>query len=164
MRYPFQVIKEWQIPLTPLPKTYPATAAFLELMVTLDELFDEFPAVLRLPEGTALTLLYRDVVYSDQDILNSVGGLACHISETCSLTFYGTTEHRETAEMTVRPGSSPKKGRVLTRSLFRPPHPAPARAGGPSGPGRPGRRRPSHRDGPGAGGQRRTLGGGLPTA
>lgn len=40
MRYPFQVIKEWQIPLTPLPKTYPATAAFLELMVTLDELFD----------------------------------------------------------------------------------------------------------------------------
>lgn len=29
MRYPFQVIKEWQIPLTPLPKTYPATAAFL---------------------------------------------------------------------------------------------------------------------------------------
>ena len=117
MRYPFQVIKEWQIPLTPLPKTYPATAAFLELMVTLDELFDEFPAVLRLPEGTALTLLYRDVVYSDQDILNSVGGLACHISETCSLTFYGTTEHRETAEMTVRPGSSPKKGRVLTRSL-----------------------------------------------
>ena len=48
MRYPFQVIKEWQIPLTPLPKTYPATAAFLELMVTLDELFDEFPAVLRL--------------------------------------------------------------------------------------------------------------------
>lgn len=44
MRYPFQVIKEWQIPLTPLPKTYPATAAFLELMVTLDELFDEFPA------------------------------------------------------------------------------------------------------------------------
>ena len=63
------------------------------------------------------TLLYRDVVYSDQDILNSVGGLACHISETCSLTFYGTTEHRETAEMTVRPGSSPKKGRVLTRSL-----------------------------------------------
>ena len=42
MRYPFQVIKEWQIPLTPLPKTYPATAAFLELMVTLDELFDEF--------------------------------------------------------------------------------------------------------------------------
>ena len=154
MRYPFQVIKEWQIPLTPLPKTYPATAAFLELMVTLDELFDEFPAVLRLPEGTALTLLYRDVVYSDQDILNSVGGLACHISETCSLTFYGTTEHRETAEMTVRPGSSPKKGRVLTRSL----------SGGPSGPGRPGRRRPSHRDGPGAGGQRRTLGGGLPTA
>ena len=105
MRYPFQVIKEWQIPLTPLPKTYPATAAFLELMVTLDELFDEFPAVLRLPEGTALTLLYRDVVYSDQDILNSVGGLACHISETCSLTFYGTTEHRETAEMTVRPDS-----------------------------------------------------------
>ena len=120
MRYPFQVIKEWQIPLTPLPKTYPATAAFLELMVTLDELFDEFPAVLRLPEGTALTLLYRDVVYSDQDILNSVGGLACHISETCSLTFYGTTEHRETAEMTVRPGSSPKKGRVLTRSIIPP--------------------------------------------
>ena len=117
VQFSSQSAKEWQIPLTPLPKTYPATAAFLELMVTLDELFDEFPAVLRLPEGTALTLLYRDVVYSDQDILNSVGGLACHISETCSLTFYGTTEHRETAEMTVRPGSSPKKGRVLTRSL-----------------------------------------------
>ena len=57
MRYPFQVIKEWQIPLTPLPKTYPATAAFLELMVTLDELFDEFPAVLRLPEGTRFQVL-----------------------------------------------------------------------------------------------------------
>lgn len=46
------------------------------------------------------------------------------------MTFYGTTEHRETAEMTVRPGSSPKKGRDFDPFPLRPPHPAPCKGWG----------------------------------
>nr|WP_325297402.1 hypothetical protein [uncultured Dysosmobacter sp.] len=76
---------------------------FLEIVGILNDLFEERPRLLGLPGGNCVTVLYRDVVYLPRDIIDSVGPLAAQVSQELPIRFIGTTDARETAEMTVRP-------------------------------------------------------------
>ena len=75
------------------------TGRFLGILC---DLFDELPTVLYLPEGTAMTLLFRDVAYQQRDIIDCVGSLAAQVDKHLPLRFYGTTDSRETAELTIQ--------------------------------------------------------------
>ncbi len=112
MLYPFQVVSVEPVSLPPLPDERPPAARFMELAAGLSALFDESPAILRLPDSPILTLLYRDVAYRWQDILDSVGPPAAELSTAAPLRFFGTTEARETAEITLNTSES---GRTLVQ-------------------------------------------------
>lgn len=72
------------------------SACFLETVHTLNILFDRTPAVLLPPSGKTTTLLYRDVTYLWRDIAQQVGMLGAW----GPLGFFGTTQARETVELT----------------------------------------------------------------
>lgn len=82
----------------------PPLTCVLEIVNALNLLFMESPKLLRLPGDTALTLLYRDVAYRERDVLDSVGCLAARAGQELPIRFFGTTDGRETAEMTVHMG------------------------------------------------------------
>lgn len=90
---------------------------FLEIVGILNDLFEERPRLLGLPGGNCVTVLYRDVVYLPRDIIDSVGPLAAQVSQELPIRFIGTTDARETAEMTVRP----RTGRPSCSSSAPPP-------------------------------------------
>lgn len=102
MLYPYRLVYETRFPVPAVATPISPIAGFLEIVDTLNALFDETPVILRLPGGTALTLLYRDVVYLDRDITDSVGALAARVNLEMPLCFFGTTDTRETAELTLR--------------------------------------------------------------
>ena len=102
MLYPFRVIGEDRVSLSPL--SAPPAACMLELVRGLNELFDETPAILHLPGSSVLTLLYQNTVYQWQDLLDTIGPAAAALSQVLPLRFFGTTEARETAELSLRPG------------------------------------------------------------
>lgn len=109
MLYPVQVICERQISIPAAADADGPPAQFLEIGRILSRLFDECPTVVRFPEGTALTLLYRNALYLWQDVLDCTDALAAALCIKRPLRFYGTTEGRETAEWTVcatSPGSA----------------------------------------------------------
>ncbi len=83
-------------------RAHPPLTCALEIVGILNDLFMERPKLLRLPGDTALTLLYRDVAYQERDIMDSVGCLAARISHELPIRFLGSTNGRETAEMTVQ--------------------------------------------------------------
>lgn len=102
MLYPYQLVSEEHLPAG---KEYPIDSpagGFLEIIGVLCNLFGDLPTILYLPESTAMTLLFRDVVYQPQDIIDSVGTTAAQVNRTLPLRFYGTTDSRETAELTVQ--------------------------------------------------------------
>lgn len=76
---------------------------FLEIVGILNDLFEERPQLLGLPGGSCVTVLYRNVAYLPRDIMDSVGRLAAQVSRELPIRFIGTTDARETAEMTVQP-------------------------------------------------------------
>ena len=76
---------------------------FLEIVGILNDLFEERPRLLGLPGEACITMLYRDVVYLPRDIIDSVGRLAAQVSRELPISFVGTTDARETAEITERP-------------------------------------------------------------
>lgn len=102
MLYPFRVIGEDRVSLSPL--SAPPAACMLEIVRGLNELFDETPAILHLPDSSVLTLLYQNTVYQWQDLLDTIGPAAAALSQVLPLRFWGTTEARETAELSLRPG------------------------------------------------------------
>ena len=115
MLYPVQTAVRRRIPVVPLPEES-APARFLEIGRVLARLFELSPAVLSLPAGGRVTLLYRDVSYLWQDVADSVGSLATALSADRPLAFYGTTEDRETAECTFSP-AGPGEGLLQLRSV-----------------------------------------------
>lgn len=81
-------------------------SCFLEIIHVLSQMFGVSPTAMQLPGSSTVTLLFRDVTYLWQDIPESVGDLAVSLasgSVDCPLRFYGTTEDRETAELTIYP-------------------------------------------------------------
>ncbi len=116
MLYPLQQAGEEAVLLPPLPQDRSPAARFLELAAGLNALFDETPNLLRMSGGASLTLLYRDAAYRWQDIFDCVGSLAAALSPNIPLTFFGTTQTRETAEFTISPGGL-GKGQVSLRSV-----------------------------------------------
>lgn len=111
MLYPFQLISEMRVPILPLPEGDGTAVRFLALVHRISVRFGETPAVLHLPGGAGLTLLYRDLVCLWQDIADSAASDAAALSAACPLVFYGTTESRETAELTI----SPQGGEAVIR-------------------------------------------------
>ena len=103
MLYPFQLISETRVPVFPLPEGDGTAVRFLALVRRISVQFGEAPAVLHLPGSAGLTLLFRDVICLWQDIADSAASQAAALSEACPLAFYGTTEGRETAELTILP-------------------------------------------------------------
>lgn len=103
MLYPFQLIAEARVPVFPLPEEPGTAVRFLRLVHRISARFGEAPAVLHLPDGAGLTLLYRDLICLWQDIADCAASDAAALSDACPLVFYGTTEGRETAELTILP-------------------------------------------------------------
>ena len=103
MLYPLRLVSEDKLSLSPAPEALTPAARFLRLMYLISELFDESPAVLYIPGGSTLTLLYRNVAYTYRDILDAAGPEAAALAGAASLRFSGTTAaNRETAELTLR--------------------------------------------------------------
>ena len=102
MLYPYQLISEDRFSLPPEMASRPPLTCFLELCALLSQLFDEQPVLLRLQESRTMTLLYRNVVYTTQDLIDSVGALSAQVSRRMPVCFYGTTDRRETAELSIR--------------------------------------------------------------
>ena len=102
MLYPYQLISEDRFSLSPEMASRPPLTCVLELCTLMNQLFDEQPVLLRLRESRTMTLLYRNVVYTPQDLMDSVGALAAQVSRAMPVCFYGTTDRRETAELTIR--------------------------------------------------------------
>ena len=116
MLYPLQAVGKEAVLLPSLPDERPPAARFLELAAGLNALFDETPAILRLSGGAPLTLLYRDVAYRWQDISDCAGALAAELDSHAPVTFFGTTQARETAEFAIFPAGA-GKGRAVLRSV-----------------------------------------------
>lgn len=102
MLYPYQLISEDRFSLPSEMASRPPLTCVLELCTLLRQLFDEQPVLMRLRESRTMTLLYRNVVYTPQDLMDSVGALAAQVSRAMPVCFYGTTDRRETAELTIR--------------------------------------------------------------
>ena len=102
MLYPYRLVFEEHLAGSTAYEISSPVGGFLEIVGILCDLFDELPTVLYLPEGTAMTLLFRDVAYQERDIIDSVGSLSAQVNKTLPLRFYGTTDSRETAELTVQ--------------------------------------------------------------
>ena len=102
MLYPYRLVSEERLSVGKNDQVDSPASGFLEIVGILCDLFDELPTVLYLPEGTAMTLLFRDVAYQQRDIIDCVGGLAAQVDKQLPLRFYGTTDSRETAELTIQ--------------------------------------------------------------
>ena len=102
MLYPYRLVFEERLSVEKNDQIDSPAGGFLEIVGILCDLFDELPTVLYLPGGTAMTLLFRDVVYQERDIIDSVGALSAQVNKTLPLRFYGTTDSRETAEVTIQ--------------------------------------------------------------
>lgn len=100
MLYPLQTISEERIPIPPLSGVGPPAEQFLTLIRTVSLLFDQAPNLLP-TAGGRLTLLYRNLAYLLQDVVDNTGGPAAALSALWPLRFYGTTEGRETAEWSI---------------------------------------------------------------
>lgn len=100
MLYPLGLIWEQPIAISPPADAEPPVQQLLALARTVSLLFDRSPTVLP-PVGTTLTLLYRDVVYLLQAVVDSAGESAAALSALWPLRFYGTTEGRETAQWDI---------------------------------------------------------------
>lgn len=101
MLYPARLIARYRVPLGPALESAPAPARFLEIAHVLTALFDQEPAVLYLPGGATLTLLYRNADYFWQDITDNVAPLAASIPREMGLCFFGATKARETVELSL---------------------------------------------------------------
>lgn len=113
MLYPLRLIREERLPAASPSAPLPAAARVLSVVRTLNDLFEETPAVLLPAGGRTTTLLYRDVVYLWQDLADNLSGIAATINPP--LRFLGTTEARETAELSFRPD-----GEAIAASLRSP--------------------------------------------
>lgn len=102
MLYPYQLVSEEHLSVEKKYQIDSPASGFLEIIGILCDLFDELPTVLYLPEGTAMTLLFRDVVYQPRDITDCAGVISAQVNQTLPLRFYGTTDSRETAELTIQ--------------------------------------------------------------
>lgn len=102
MLYPYRLVSEERLSVEGKYQIDSPASGFLEIVGILCDLFDELPTVLYLPGGTAMTLLFRDVAYQQRDIIDCVGSLAAQVEKQLPLRFYGTTDSRETAELTVQ--------------------------------------------------------------
>ena len=102
MLYPYRLVSEERLSVGENGQIDSPASGFLEIVGILCDLFDELPTVLYLPEGTAMTLLFRDVAYQQRDIIDCVGGLAAQVDKKLPLRFYGTTDSRETAELAIQ--------------------------------------------------------------
>ena len=102
MLYPYRLVSEERLSVGKNDQVDSPASGFLEIVGILCDLFDELPTVLYLPEGTAMTLLFRDVAYPQRDIIDCVGSLAAQVDKHLPLRFYGTTDSRETAELTIQ--------------------------------------------------------------
>ena len=102
MLYPYRLVSEERLSVGKNDQVDSPASGFLEIVGILCDLFDELPTVLYLPEGTAMTLLFRDVAYQQRDIIDCVGSLAAQVDKHLPLRFYGTTDSRETAELTIQ--------------------------------------------------------------
>lgn len=111
-----QLVAEERIPIPAEAGDRSPLTCFLELVGALNSLFSGTPKLLSPPGGTAATVLYRNVVYLPRDIIDSVGRLAAQVSREFPISFIGTTDARETAEMTVRPQDG-KTALLQLRSL-----------------------------------------------
>ena len=102
MLYPYRLVSEDRLSVGKNDQVDSPASGFLEIVGILCDLFDELPTVLYLPEGTAMTLLFRDVAYQQRDIIDCVGSLAAQVDKKLPLRFYGTTDSRETAELAIQ--------------------------------------------------------------
>lgn len=102
MLYPFRLISEEVLPVGRDQSGAPPLAWLLTLLRNLSGLFDTAPAVLALPGSAVLTFLYRDVAYPWRDVMAAAGPAAAGLADSLPLRFFGTTQARETAELTAR--------------------------------------------------------------
>ena len=102
MLYPFRLISEEALPVGRDQSGAPPLARLLRLLRDLSGLFDTAPAVLALPGSAVLTFLYRDVAYPWRDVMAAAGPAAAGLADSLPLRFFGTTQARETAELTAR--------------------------------------------------------------
>lgn len=101
MLYPARLIARYRVPLGPALENAPSPARFLEIAHLLTALFEREPAVLYLPGGATLTLLYRSADYFWQDITDNVAPLAAALPGEMGLCFFGATGARETVELSL---------------------------------------------------------------
>lgn len=112
MLYPSRVIAEERMGEAPNGGPLPASDCFLTAIRRLNSFFGEKPTLLILPGGKNTMLLYRDAAYLWQDVAEQVGGFAAW----APMRFYGTTEGRETAELSFHPAQTALTARLRSVS------------------------------------------------
>ena len=97
---PFRTVGRERLPAPGTVGDGGSQAAFLRMVRTMDTMFDEKPSVL-VSCGPTLTLMYRDVLYRWRDIAAGADADMAAVASRFRLCVYGTTEGRETAQITA---------------------------------------------------------------
>lgn len=97
--YPYRTILEERE--TARPQAATPTASFLQLIYGIDMLFDSTPSIHQRDGEGSLALLYHDVTFPWRELTEPFAPLIAHIAASWPLTLFGTTDDRETVELTV---------------------------------------------------------------